>query len=429
MRSDNELLSELTLGFDTNERIKAVGAVVAAQLNALADEMAACIRREIPVYAEATDPAFLRSGWKHGLLHAQTIADLLMGKPVGNLKFVEKHAELRADQRLPLNDILHTYRIGHRVTWRCVRAAAMELAPAPEDGLRTAMQLADFTIQYTNLISVVLTRAYTQREKSIRNNRARQAHTLFDELMLGRVTSQSALMLADKLALDERRYQLIATESGDSDVGRTTPTVPVAETLERRLALPDIDVLVDDRPQNPVILVVYHRRAEPIRSRFMVQLETVAAAYDWYVGGSVLGTGSERFADAYAEATAALRYCGSEQRLTSLDEVPLSQLCLDHRHLSFDRLLPHWYRAFHEADVGADHALKQTLVAFADTDLSVKGAATRLGVHPNTVRFRLEKIRAVTGISPKRFRGLQELLTVMALSQSERRNTPLAKIA
>ena len=429
MRGDNELLGELKLGFESNARIKAVGDVVAAQLTEIADEMAACIRREISLYAESDDPELLRSGWRHGLAHAQTIADLLRAKPVANLEFVERHAELRADQRLPLNDILHTYRIGHRVTWRCVRAAAMELAPAPEDGLRTAMQLADFTIQYTNLISVVLTRAYTQREKSIRNTRARQSRMMFDELMLGRISSQPATMLADALGIDVRLYELVATQGANGNSARGTPTIPVAEALERRLMLPDVDVVVDDRSQQPLILAVYRRRSDSTRQRFLSQVRASAESYGWYAGTSILGSGSERFPDAYAEATAALRYCSPDNRLTSLEDVPLSQLCLDHRYLSFDRLLPRWYGPFRDADGASDSALKQTLIAFADTDLSVKGAATRLGVHPNTVRFRLDKIRTVTGISPKRFRGLQELLTVIALSQSERQTTPLAKTA
>ncbi len=431
MRGDKELLAELVLGFDGNARIEAVGAVVASQLSTLADEMAALIRSEIAAYAEVTDAAILRSGWQHGLSHAEKIADLLQNKPVGDLTFVEEHATTRADQQFALNDILHTYRIGHRVMWRAVRSAAMTLADEPEDGLRTAMQLADFTIQYTNLISVVLTRAYTQREKSIRNSRARQAHMLFDELMLGRITSQPARMLSDALLLDERDFQVVATHASLTSLSRTmtSPALPAAETLERRLAQPGVDVLVDDRQQYPLILAIYKDPLDASHRRFLTQLDNTVTSNGWHAGISVTGQGVESFSEAYAEAVAALSYCNPARSVTALGDVPLSQLFLDHRHLRFERLLPAWFHELREIDAAADNALQQTIVAFADTDLSVKGAATKLGVHPNTVRFRLEKIRAVTGISPRRFRGMQELLTVIALSAGERRGTLLAKSA
>jgi DNA-binding PucR family transcriptional regulator len=47
--------------------------------------------------------------------------------------------------------------------------------------------------------------------------------------------------------------------------------------------------------------------------------------------------------------------------------------------------------------------------AFAAADLNVARAASGLQVHPNTIRYRLERIAGETGVDPRTFTGLVEL--------------------
>ena len=51
----------------------------------------------------------------------------------------------------------------------------------------------------------------------------------------------------------------------------------------------------------------------------------------------------------------------------------------------------------------------ETVHAFAAADLNVTRAADALHVHPNTVRYRLDRIAGETGIDPRTFAGLVEL--------------------
>ena len=56
--------------------------------------------------------------------------------------------------------------------------------------------------------------------------------------------------------------------------------------------------------------------------------------------------------------------------------------------------------------------------AFADASLNVKQTARRLGVHANTVYFRLNRIRKLTGIDPRTFSGASLLLTALRLLET-----------
>ena len=53
------------------------------------------------------------------------------------------------------------------------------------------------------------------------------------------------------------------------------------------------------------------------------------------------------------------------------------------------------------------------------SDLSVKGAAERLFVHPNTVRYRLRRIAEITGRDMRSFAELMDLVTVIRVTREE----------
>jgi DNA-binding PucR family transcriptional regulator len=54
-----------------------------------------------------------------------------------------------------------------------------------------------------------------------------------------------------------------------------------------------------------------------------------------------------------------------------------------------------------------------TVRAFAAASLNVTAAASDLGLHPNTLRYRLDRIAEQTGHDPRTFAGLVELICVL----------------
>lgn len=63
----------------------------------------------------------------------------------------------------------------------------------------------------------------------------------------------------------------------------------------------------------------------------------------------------------------------------------------------------------HDAETGSD--LMETLASYCDAGCSIEGAARALDQHPNTVRYRLDKVAKVTGLSYK-VREQREQLSV-----------------
>lgn len=68
----------------------------------------------------------------------------------------------------------------------------------------------------------------------------------------------------------------------------------------------------------------------------------------------------------------------------------------------------------------AEHAgqLEQTLVAFIDNGQHIEQTAQALGQHPNTVRYRLEKIAALTGLSYRDGAHATQLALACAIEQA-----------
>lgn len=62
----------------------------------------------------------------------------------------------------------------------------------------------------------------------------------------------------------------------------------------------------------------------------------------------------------------------------------------------------------------------ETVRAFAGADLNVARAAKQMQVHPNTVRYRLQRVAATTGHDPATFGGLLELLCILELTEDDR---------
>jgi carbohydrate diacid regulator len=78
-------------------------------------------------------------------------------------------------------------------------------------------------------------------------------------------------------------------------------------------------------------------------------------------------------------------------------------------------LIPEWTRHFSPAKDDQSREMYRTIRAFADSSFNVKQTAQRLGVHTNTVYFRLNRITKLTGINPRTYSGTLRLLTALRL--------------
>jgi sugar diacid utilization regulator len=75
-------------------------------------------------------------------------------------------------------------------------------------------------------------------------------------------------------------------------------------------------------------------------------------------------------------------------------------------------VLPAWATEFYAADDRARGILIATARAYASADMNVLRAAQALGVHPNTVYARFQRIVDVSGLQPCEFSALAQLLLI-----------------
>jgi sugar diacid utilization regulator len=84
------------------------------------------------------------------------------------------------------------------------------------------------------------------------------------------------------------------------------------------------------------------------------------------------------------------------------------------------RLIPAWAHGLHSAEDNLSHELIHTIRAFADCNFNVKCTAHRLGVHTNTVYFRLNRLKKISGLDPRTYAGASTILTALRLLEIRR---------
>ena len=128
-------------------------------------ELRKAVLAEIPAFTSSGNPDIMPGLDLHARDHLDEILRLFSGGAAGDLAFVTEHAHRRAEQRFPLEATLHAYRVAHRVLSHWLREAA--IAAGPKNLERAVSAIADFSIEYTNLISSITTAEYVAHTRML----------------------------------------------------------------------------------------------------------------------------------------------------------------------------------------------------------------------------------------------------------------------
>lgn len=132
-------------------------------MNDAGTELREAILAEVPAFRTSGNPEILPALGRHVGDHIREIRRLLGGGGVGDFGFVRTQAQLRAEQRFPLEATLHAYRCGHKILSHWLRDAAMAAAPESHEDALSAV--ADFAIEYTNTVSTIATSEYVSQTR------------------------------------------------------------------------------------------------------------------------------------------------------------------------------------------------------------------------------------------------------------------------
>ena len=410
----------------TLERLAGLGVIpdVATALETSAGSVEEALREailgEIAAFSTSRNPEILPDLREHAKAHVKEVARLFSGAALGDFGFVRAHARRRAEQRFPLEATLHAYRCGHRVLSRWLRDAASGLRP--ESAREAIDAVADFAIEYTNVISAVMTSEYVGHTRHIEAAEGDRGAELLNVLLAGYDESDGriARLLKSSGYLDQRQsYCVVAVR---------TPIAGELESVERagRLLAALADLFAPTAVRH--LAGLRNGRVAAVASALRRQSGWTAPQTNLAerlktllldLGPSVLvGVSADHpstasIPRALREATAALEFASHNRRVVLFSELPVRSLLLHAGGETVRSAAPAWAFALIEADQKAEGALAATLKALADADLNVQKAGRRLRVHANTVYARLERIKDATGLDGRRHHDLVELMLAL----------------
>ena len=414
------LMSLVELGI-----VPAAAAALQSGLSKAGSALRNAVLAEIPAFSASGNPEILPGLDQHARANMQEIQRLFSGGEIGEFDFIKTHAHLRAEQRFPLEATLHAYRCGHRILSYWLREAA--LAVQPRNVESAVSSVADFAIEYTNIISSIAAAEYVAHTRMLAEAEGDRRIELLNILLSGFDESDGRVAQLLKRAgyLEQRQAYcvVVAQSTNPSEMENPARAQRIANAMSETMAGTSIRTLVGIR-NNLVTGVLSDRRrisgwtaaqtnlAQRIQSQLLVLGPAVL------VGISADQPSTSFLPRALHEATIALDFSSVTRRVVPFSDLPVRNLLVHHGADYVQSAAPNWVAELISADSKANGALIQTLRAIADADMNMQKAGRKLGVHPNTVYLRIDRIKLLTRLNGQRYHHLTELLLAADCWQS-----------
>lgn len=339
------------------------------------------------------------------------LANLERGEVLGerDLDDFREGAARRVHQGVPLESLLHAYRLWGQIVWQTILETAKTDRPEEREA---ALQMAGRVIAHIDLVSTTAAQAYLDEAQGVWTDREVVRRDLLEALISGKAGSERVRANAAALHIDlGDNYLVVLARRADPthDDGHRQP-LPAARTTLRRI----VDTTKANLHPSSGSLLVGLRHEEivalfPLEGAGEVDLiknqaSGLAAAVSpdgFAVGVGGWHSGSSGIATSYSEAKEAVEIAlkrGIRGRPVAFDDVLLDHVLKStskSERLLADALIP-----LQEYDGSHSTELVATLKAYLETGFNLTKAAGTLCVHPNTVVYRLRRIKEITGRDP-----------------------------
>jgi sugar diacid utilization regulator len=388
---------------ERRETVREIATRLAAQREHLAARVVALSRREIVDYGTPSDPRLIDEMYVAALQHVDAlVASLQTGEPVDeeHLARVRDVAARRSHQGVPLESFGRASRLWASVCWETVLSLTSVEVPEEREA---ALSIAAAVFELGDRISIVGTQAYLDEI----TDHGLLRRDLLEALLTAKGDDDETVRLARRLHLKlQDSYAVVVVRGEGIEIEESREQSPAAQSR--------LDRLVEEtrravRPSAGAALT-------GMRNGDLVVLYPVSSAADLYLvkqdcsylaealGGAVsIGMsgwheGRDSVGVSYAEAKDAVAIAarsGISGRAVVLEEVLVDHMLASSapaRRILEDILSP--LLAY---DASRRASLFQTLRAYLEARFNLTKAAEALFVNPNTVVYRLRRIKDLTG--------------------------------
>jgi hypothetical protein len=270
----------------------------------------------------------------------------------------------------PVGTLLSAYQVGGRAAWRHMSAIAVELG-VPADALAA---LAEQVFALVDRLGSVTITGYVDEQSGSARTRERLREELADRLLCDRADRAAVAAAAQRAgwALPSCAAVVLLPADGDGSV----------------VAHLDPAWLVLRRASGPAVIVP-DAAAPGVRRRMATELRETPAV----VGPAVP---LDRLADSLALAEAALRLPPGGPGPLFVEE-HLDELLVHQDRRLLDALRARCLRPLEAAAPSSREALQETLRSWLVHMGNRRAVAAELHIHPQTVRYRLGRLRELFG--------------------------------
>lgn len=405
---------------------------VAARLKKSAEsinsELRGSVVREVPAFAQTGNPDVLPELEQHLALHTDEVCRLLSGLPPRELDFVIDHAQRRAKQKFPLDALLAAYRCVHQILSTRIRDVALETADESAHVRRVVAAVTDLMIEYTGAISTLITSEYVSQTRLLAEAEGDRRTELLNMLLSGYDESdrRAAQLLRRAGYLEQRQSFCVAVARSvdPREMENTARAQRMADAVSQALNNQPIRVLLGVRDNLVVTVMSGTRRLSGwtapqslLADRVYPELRTVGPAA--LIGMSNDAPSTSHIPNALGEARVALEFASVADRVMPFSRVPFRKILVRTASEQLQSALPPWLDKLIEADRKSRGKLIETLEAYADADMNVLKTAKALGIHPNTIYARMQKINDLTGRNALSYHALTEMLLAAECARHE----------
>ena len=329
------------------------------------------------------------------------------------ITMIRESASRRAREGVPLSALLAAYRTGAQIAW----AEARVIIGDDHQRLAAGLDFATAVMSWIDEASGAAAQAYLSEYERLTSDRETARRDFLDGVLGGELTTEEILARGEALGLE------IALPYGVAIVAfaQHGPDETLLRNGQHRLRsmaveLPNADrSLVVTRGDEVVLIFPAEGEDDAMAAHLASFIERAGGV----IGADLsAGLGRSResvteLSGSYREASIALAAAraGSSSPLAVYGEVLIEELILRERAVA--RRLAR--TILEPLDQHPD--LLATLVAYMTHGPSLPAVAKRLYLHPNTVAYRLARVKELTGRDPKSPAGVAELFLALRASQ------------